>query len=292
MLERIHQIRGIGLLHDAVGRAYRLRKATLVYADNGVGNSTLASIFRLCALDIPDLVLRRKTLDGTNPPEVLLHFSNGQQSTFANSRWNSGRPELSVFDSDFVEQNVYAGGHVTTDHRKKLLQVALGEQAVAAQHEYNQADEAATSAAQEVRDLTNRLSGFHNGITLQEFRELAEVRDADAQIDSLNVQIVEAQNIRRIQAKEVPVTVDEPPFEIEPIFSILESSLSNIDFPAEEHVRRHLDAHNEQALEKWISDGSSYENGERCPYCNQRLDGIELIQAYRSYFNQEYSDLK
>jgi wobble nucleotide-excising tRNase len=292
MLERIHQIRGIGLLHDAVGRAYRLRKATLVYADNGVGKSTLASIFRSCALDNPDLVLRRKTLDGANQPEVLLHFSNGQQSSFANSRWNSARPELLVFDSDFVEQNVYAGGQVTTDHRKRLLQFALGEQAVAAQLEYNQADDAATRAAHEVRDLTNRLSGFHNGITLQEFRELEEARDADAQIDSVNVQIVEAQNIRRIQAKAVPVTVDEPPFEIEPIFSILESSLLNIDLSAEERVRRHLDAHNEQALEKWISDGSSYENGERCPYCNQRLDGIELIQAYRSYFNQEYSDLK
>ncbi len=292
MLERINHIKGIGLLHDSAGRRYTLRKATLVYADNGVGKSTLASILRSCALDKPDLVLRRTTLDGTTQPEVLFIFSNGVQVSFAGSRWSSSRPELLVFDSDFVEQNVYAGGQVTTDHRKSLLQFALGERAVSAQLEYNQADERASTVAQEVRDLTNRLSGFHSGITLQQFRDLEEVRDADAQINLLNEQIVEAQNIRLIQAKAIPNAIREPLFDMEPIFTILESSLANIDLSAEERVRRHLEEHDEPTLEKWISDGSSYENGERCPYCNQRLDGVDLIQAYRSYFNQEYTDLK
>ena len=292
MLERIHHIRGIGLLHDSDGRRYCLRKATLVYADNGVGKSTLASIFRSCALDKPDLVLRRKTLDGSNHPEVLLHFSNGLQSTFTNSGWNSPRPEFLVFDSDFVEQNVYAGGQVTTDHRRSLLQFALGSRAVTAQLEYNEADDRASRAAQVVRDLTNQLSGFHSGITLQQFRELEEASDADTQIATLNEQVVEAQNIRLIQAKALPTTIQEPPFENDPIFVIFERSLANIDLSAEERVRRHLEAHNVQTLEKWISDGSSYENGDRCPYCNQPLDGVELIQAYRSYFNLEYSDLK
>lgn len=31
---------------------------------------------------------------------------------------------------------------------------------------------------------------------------------------------------------------------------------------------------------------------ERCPYCDQSLDGVDLIQAYRSYFNQDYNQLK
>ena len=292
MLERIHHVKGIGLLHDSVGRRYSLRRVTLVYADNGVGKSTLASIFRSCALDKPDLVMRRRTLDGINQPEVLFHFSNGLQSSFSNSRWTFPRPELLVFDSDFVEQNVYAGGQVTTDHRRSLLEFALGERAVTAQLEYNQADDRASRAAQEVRELTNRLTGFHSDITLQQFRELAETRDADAQIAALNEQIVEAQNIRLIQEKAIPSTLAEPFIDFEPIFRILSSSLAHIDISAEQRVRRHLKAHNQPTLEKWISEGSSYENGDRCPYCNQTLDGVELIQAYRSYFNQEYCDLK
>ncbi|MCU7853373.1 MAG: AAA family ATPase [Candidatus Thiodiazotropha sp. (ex Monitilora ramsayi)] len=292
MLERIHRVKGIGLLHDADGRQHGLKKASLIYADNGVGKSTLASIFRSCASNEPRSISRRKTIDGNNLPEVLFQFSNGQQSAFTNSSWDTPHPELLVFDADFVEQNVYAGGQVTTDQRKNLLQFALGTTAVNAQHEYDQADNDALAVAQAVRDLTNQLAGFHRGMSLQQFRELAEVADADAKIESLNERIVEAQNIGLIQAKALPRKLDEPLFEIDPIFGVLERSLTEIDFAAEERVKQHLDSHEKPNLERWISDGYSYGDGERCPYCNQSLDGVDLIHAYRSYFNQDYNQLK
>src|SRR5690606_38446305 len=192
MLERIHRVKGIGLLHDADGRQHTFKKAPLVYADNEVGKSTLASIFRSCASNNPDLILRRKTIDGNHQPEVLLQFSNGQQSVFANLSWSNPHPELMVFDADFVEQNVYAGGQVTTDQRKNLLQFALGTNAENAQHEYDQADADAVAATQTVRDINNQLAGFHQGIPLRQFRDLVEVADADAQIARLNERIVEA----------------------------------------------------------------------------------------------------
>lgn len=292
MLERIHRVKGIGLLHDADGRQHGLKKASLIYADNGVGKSTLASIIRSCASNNPDLIIRRRTIDGNNQSEVVFQFSNGQQSKFTNSSWDTPRQELLVFDSDFVEQNVYAGGQVTTDHRKNLLQFALGTTAVNAQHEYDQADNDALAATQSVRDITNQLAGFHRGTSLQRFRELAEVSDAEAQIERLNQRIVEAQNIGLIQAKALPRKLDEPLFEIDPIFSVLARALADIDLAAEERVKQHINSHNKPNLERWISDGYSYGDEERCPYCNQSLDGIDLIQAYRSYFNQDYNQLK
>lgn len=292
MLERIHRVKGIGLLHDADGRQHTFKKATLVYADNGVGKSTLASIFRSCASNDPELIRRRITIDGTNQPEVLLQFSNGQQSEFANVSWSNSHPELLVFDADFVEQNVYAGGQVTTDQRKNLLQFALGTNAVNAQREYDQADNDALAASQLVRDLTNQLSGFHRGVSLQQFRNIAEVADADDQIAALNERIVEAQNIGLIQAKAMPKKLDEPAFDVAQIFAILESSLADIDLAAEQRVKQHLDSHAKPNLERWISDGHALGEMERCPYCDQSLDGVDLIQAYRSYFNQDYNQLK
>ena len=292
MLERIHRVKGIGLLHDADGRQHGLKKASLIYADNGVGKSTLASIFRSCASNEPSLIHHRKTIDGNNQPEVLFQFSNGQQSAFTTSSWDTSRPELLVFDADFVEQNVYAGGQVTTDQRKSLLQFALGKSAVNAQHDYDQADNDAQAAAQEVRDLTNELAGFHRGISLQQFRELAEVADADSQIAILNERIVEAENIGLIQASALPRKLDEPSLDIEPTFSVLEKSLTDIDLAAEERVKQHLASHDKPNLEKWISDGYSYGDDERCPYCDQPLDGVDLIEAYQSYFNHDYNQLK
>ena len=40
MLERIESIQGVGLLYDANGKPHTCQKATLIYADNGRGNST------------------------------------------------------------------------------------------------------------------------------------------------------------------------------------------------------------------------------------------------------------
>lgn len=292
MLERIHCVKGIGLLHDADGRQHAFKKATLIYADNGVGKSTLASIFRSCASNDPGLILHRKTIDGNYPPEVLLQFSNGQRSAYTNTSWSNSHPELLVFDADFVEQNVYAGGQVTTDQRKNLLQFALGTSAVNAKREYDQADNDAYEASQLVRDLTNQLSGFHQGVSLQQFRDLAEVDDADDQITALNERIVEAQNIGLIHVKAIPKKLDEPAFDVAQIFAIFESSLADIDLAAERRVKQHLDSHAKPNLERWISDGHALGAMERCPYCDQSLEGVDLIQAYRSYFNQDYNQLK
>ncbi|UHQ55802.1 AAA family ATPase [Microbulbifer sp. YPW16] len=292
MLERIHRIKGIGLLHDADGRAQRLQKATFIYADNGRGKSTLASLFRSCSTNNPALLLNRRTIDGNQNPEATLQFSNGQRAVFQNGNWNIGRPELLVFDADFVEQNVYAGGKVTPDQRKNLLQFALGESAVVAQREYDHADNAVQATSNAVRETVSQLSLIHQGVTLAQFQQIAEVPNADEQILALNAKIVEARNIELIQAKAQPQQLPLPTLDIEPIFRVLATSLNNIDLAAEQRVRNHLSNHNKDRLEKWISDGYAYGEEENCLFCNQSLEGVDLIQAYRSYFNQDYNQLK
>jgi len=292
MLERIHRVKGLGLLHDANGGPFGLQKASFIYADNGRGKSTLASLFRSCATNNPALITNRRTIDGANDQEARLQFSNGQYSTFQNGSWDQQRPELLVFDADFVEQNVYSGGQVSADQRKNLLQFALGANAVVAQREYDQADEDVKQAVATVRQLTSQLSAVHDDFTLAQFQQIAVVADADDQISVLNERIVEAENIGQIQAKPLPQELTLPAIDLDPFFSILNTSLENIDLAAEEQVKAHLNAHNKSRLEQWVSDGLAYGEEENCLFCNQPLDGVDLIQAYRSYFNQDYNQLK
>ena len=223
---------------------------------------------------------------------IDIQFSNGQRSTFQNGSWDVERPELLVFDADFVEQNVYAGGQVTADQRKNLLQFALGENAVVAQQEYDLADNNARTAANSIRETSNQLEVLHRGLTQTQFQRIAEVVDADDQISALNGKIVEAQNIGLIQAKALPQQLALQTLNVDDIFDILGISLENIDLAAEQQVKEHLNSHNKNRLEKWISDGHAYGEEGNCLYCNQPLDGVELIQAYRSYFNQDYNQLK
>ena len=161
MLDRIELIQGVGLLHDANGKPHACQKATLVYADNGRGKSTLATILRSVATGDPTFIAHRKTIDGVLPPKVVLQFSNGNKVNFSANAWSGSRPEVLVFDADFVERNVHSGGTVSTGHRKNLLEFALGEAAVAARTAVEQATADAKLAADKVQSLTAQLSGHH-----------------------------------------------------------------------------------------------------------------------------------
>ena len=115
MLERISEIQGIGLLHDANAKSHTCRKATLIYGDNGRGKSTLATVLRSLSTGDGSLITHRKTLDGKFPPKVTLQFANGHKVTFASGAWSEQRPEVVVFDADFIERNVHSGGEVNTN---------------------------------------------------------------------------------------------------------------------------------------------------------------------------------
>ncbi|MEO8007211.1 MAG: hypothetical protein ABI728_01630, partial [Betaproteobacteria bacterium] len=166
MLERISDIQGVGLLHQANGKPYTCQKATLIYADNGRGKSTLATIFRSASTGNASLINAWKTVDGTLSPKVVLQFGSGHKVTFENDAWSEQRPELWIFDADFIGRNVHSGGEVNTDHRKNLLEFALGEAAVAARTAVDKATAQSKAAADQVQSVVGQLSGHHQGLSL------------------------------------------------------------------------------------------------------------------------------
>ena len=292
MLERICEIQGIGLLHDANGKPHTCHKATLIYGDNGRGKSTLATVLRSLSIGDASLIAHRKTLDGMLPPKVILQFENGHKVNFASGAWSEQRPEVLVFDADFIERNVHSGGTVNTNHRKNLLEFALGEPAVTARTEVENATAEAKKASEDVQAAISQLSGFHSGMTLAQFEKLAPVADADIQLAALQTQINAAGNINAISAKAVPTVVAEPVFDLEGVFSVLSISLKDVHVDAEQVVKKHLGKLANVAAEGWLSQGLQFGDGKTCPYCDQAISGIDLIKAYQTHFNASYADLK
>ena len=292
MLERISEIQGIGLLYEAKGKQYACRKATLIYGDNGRGKSTLATILRSLSKDEASLITQRKTIDGQLAPKVLLQFENGHKVSFDSGVWSQSRPEVIVFDADFIERNVHSGGVVNTNQRKNLLEFALGEQAVVARIAAEKATTDAKKASEYVQEIVSQLSVFHSGITLAQFEKLAIVEDAEVQLVKLKSQIDAAANANAISAKAVPKLVPEPVFNIEEVFSILSISLKDIHVNAEQVVKKHLGKLANANAESWLSQGLQFDDGEKCPYCDQEISDIDLIKAYQTHFNASYSELK
>lgn len=292
MLERIEEIQGIGLLHSANGKPYAFQKATLVYADNGRGKSTLAAVLRSLSTGDVSLITRRKTVDGTLASKAVLQFGSGHKVTFIGNAWSEQRPEVLVFDADFVERNVYSGGEVNTGHRKNLLEFALGEPAVVARAAVDNATSDAKLAAEKVRSLSEQLSGHHTGLTLVQFEKLLNVADADAQLAALQKRIVAASNVAAIVAKTSPAPIGVPTFDVVNLFAGLKTSLADVHAEAEQIVKQHVQKLADATAEGWLSQGRQLGDSEACPYCGQDTKDNDLIRAYQTHFNAAYTALK
>jgi wobble nucleotide-excising tRNase len=292
MLERIAQVQGIGLLHEANGKPHLLGKATLIYGDNGRGKSTLATILRSLSIGDASSIAARKTLDGTLQPKVMLQFGSGHQVNFESGAWSEQRPEILVFDANFIERNVHSGGAVSTNQRKNLLEFALGEPAVAARAAVDKATIDAKKASDEVQALVSQLSGRHPAMTLSQFENLTAVPDADRQLATLQTHINAASNVNAISAMAVPTAVPEPTLDLASVFSILGTSLKDVHFDAEHVVKKHLGKLANKAAEGWLSQGLQFGDRNTCPYCDQATGDNDLIKAYQTHFNAAYAALK
>ncbi|MFY9268147.1 MAG: AAA family ATPase [Candidatus Manganitrophaceae bacterium] len=292
MLERIAEIQGIGLLHQANGKPYTCQKATLVYADNGRGKSTLATIFRSASTGNAALITAYKTVDGTSPPKVVLQFGSGHKVSFENGAWSELRPELLVFDADFIGRNVHSGGAVNTDHRKNLLEFALGEAAVTARAAVDKATNESKTATEKVQSFVGQLSAYHPGLTLAQFEQLPQVSDIDAKITDLQKRFSAASNVAALQLKLVPKVLAEPSFDIDGLFAGLGLSLKDVHADAEKVVKQHIAKLGGRGAESWLSQGRQFGSGATCPFCDQNISGNDLVRAYQTHFNTAYGDLK
>ena len=292
MLQKIHHVKGIGLLHEADGRSHSFSKYTLIYAENGRGKSTLASVLRSCSIGDATLISNRKTLGGIQEPDVKCQFENGVQVLFTGGEWNQRMPSLLVFDTDFVEKNVYSGVQVRPDQRQGLLEFALGSQAINARNSLEVATQKARDAQGIVNSTEKELTGYRKSLSLDAFIALSLTENIDQKIETLRNRLTAARDKSTLQQKAIPKIVALPEIDLDRFFSILAKTLQDIDTDAEQKVISHIATHNGRGFEDWISQGHQYENNEDCPYCGQSLDANALIKAYRTHFNAAYIDLK
>lgn len=291
MLTRIFSLRNVGLFESGAPFPVDLGRATLIYAENGRGKSTLASVLRACAEGDKHAVSARKTLDSTGEPEIGMLFSVGRIA-FENGAWTASAPGVVLFDGPFIEKNVYTGFEVRAEQRQSLLDFALGATAVGLKEEVDLLTEKIKVATASRSVLEGKLAIFRKTMSLAEFKALPEPVEADNTIAALRERIENSKKQQAIQKRPElsPLfTIDQ---NLSGIYEVLGSALGGIEESAERAVRAHLGAHNSPGFEGWLSKGQTYTTDDSCPFCGQGLEGINLVRAYQSYFNQEYRALK
>ena len=292
-IRRIIGLQRIGILSNAVpGAAIDLGQATIIYAENGCGKTTLASIIEAWRLRDVRPMAARKTIGATADPTVDLLLQDGQHVALSGGTWTGPVANVAVFDLGFVERNVCSGQQVRADQRQALLDFALGDQAVAAKRDLEQLVdeiEAQTRRRTQASHVLAPLSGPH---TVADYAALRPPPDIDRLVEGADARASSARNAPALLVREDPVALTTVTFDVDAAFGVLSTDLEVMSADAEARVKAHIEHHEAAHFEEWLSQGQRFAEAADCPFCGQAIQGLPLVAAYQSYFGEAYGDLK
>lgn len=296
MIKRINLLRGIGrfsALNSTPGTQGDFSSMNVIYASNACGKSTLCDVFRSLDTGNPAYVIGRKRLGSDVQPEIVISLEGGRPTRFQNAQWHErdNCPPIHVYDDRFVAENVFIGHHISVDQRRNLYGLVIGDQAIALKQAVDTAEQQLSNATTEFNaaqaDLTRLIP---TGYTIDSFRNLASVDDVDTKIAVATSEYrtaeqtkikADAIRARRLLAAlpiaEVPETLDK----------VLSSTLDTASLAAEEKIRDHLAATSQGLPISWVKQGFDAQSSTACPHCGQDMQGLDILNAYRSFFSGE-----
>lgn len=293
MLQRIISIRNVGRFRNcaAIGDV-TFRRYTLMFGENARGKTTLCAILRSLFTNTPALILGRATLGSADAPDVQLLMASGN-ILFRNGAWNAAYPDIAVFDATYISENVYAGDAVDTEHRRNLYRVIIGAQGVALAARLNELDEQIKVKNNEIRDNRAPMQRYMAPNMMPEaFIAFAEDPDIDAKIAAKEQELQAVRQSAQVQQKSGLTALPVPVFPAA-FAQLLAKTFENVAADAEQRVNEHVARHHMEGRgETWLNEGLQYVADDACPFCDQDISQVALIENFRSFFGREYHALR
>lgn len=314
MIFKIEGIQSVGKFQNFNSRGdLAFRKLTLIYSDNGGGKTTLANLFRSLSLNNPELIRKRISIGSTLPQsaQVIQRDQTGATThhTFGCNGWTTPLPDTEIFDTTFINENVYSGFAFTEDHQQKLHEFVIGAQGVAIrnQMEQNRLDKSAKRLAIDglQEQLVNLIANEISNESIQECLGLSipDQTTIDNEIQEAQAKLVAARNTSLIRALSLLNQIQEINLNIDydAISSDLELEIEDLSSQAlnalfTDHCQK-LTNTGLSSPETWLKTGFFTIHGKpikdtECPFCGQSLmENNRLIQAYVAKFNEAFNAL-
>ena len=293
MLTKIISIKNIGQFENSTSKSVPiLKKHSIVYAPNASGKSTLCAILR--SLDSHDSteMLGRKRLGSEGTPEVKLLISS-QNVSYSNQVWSGNAPPIAIFDSAYIERNVYSGNIVDLSNRRQLFRIIIGHKGVALAEREVELTNLANDTQKEIRNAEESIEAISGSMSAKKFTKLSFLPDAEktiadkvALIESLKVAdiIVSKNMLEKYQELTVPLE----------ILDVLATNINDLGDKSEATLKNHMNNHNMKAKgQAWVQEGLSYVVDDMCPLCGRSpFNELSLVQAFRSLLSENYQKLQ
>ncbi len=293
MLRKVISIQHVGRFRSSASTPNpQLAKLTLIFGANGFGKTTLCAILQSLQSGEASHILGRRTL-GTNAEPFVDLLVDGGNAQFRAGVWTRQIPEVTIFDSSFVAENVHSGDVVDVEHRRGLYRVIIGREGVAlAADEERLAGESRHKAGQirAAEEAVGRL--IPPGVEIADFLKFPPDPAIDDKITEQQRTLEAARQGSHIKERAglKDITVPTLPARLAPV---LVQSLDSIAADAERKITTHLTGHGMSGRgQAWVVEGMGYTAGDTCPFCGRPLETLDLIAAYRAVFSDAYAALK
>ena len=270
-----------------------LKRHSLLFGENGRGKTTVCAIFRSLQSGVGAHVIGRTTLGSTNAPEIRI-LSDDSTFIFSNGAWNSTLPDIAIFDSTFVSENVFSGDLVDISHKRNLYRVIVGRDGVDLAKAIESLNDASRTKAAEIREKAALIQAVHlRGMTLETFLGLERDPEIDEKLRARESELEAVRQAEPIRTRAALSALTMPVLPVG-IPELLGRTVEGIAEDAEAQVTAQIKAHSmHDHGQAWLSEGVGYVRDDRCPFCNQALaPATVLIGAYRAFFSHGYSELR
>ncbi len=303
MISKIHHIHSVGRFSDFTAKEpVVFGKLTLIFGENGTGKSTLSDILRSLTEEEPRRLAGRESLARTRPQSIHLELHDESTIEFKHGSWTRTLADVLVFDEVFINENIYAGNVVTTDHTRNMVDIIIGKVAVSQQGDANllsaKIEKLKSQLSELDRAINEHIHYFRENPSdkpkTSEFVKLDWIPDIDSQIRD------QESTVRQLKSDDSILNVGEfqrlklPQVPTAQLEKLLRESLTSIGDETEAHVKRHIDNYEKNEISDWLAQGTliSIERPDTCPYCKQSLSNVEIIRHYRACFDERFQNLR
>lgn len=295
MISRFTNIKGIGRFHDCHFGGRHFNKNTIIFGQNTGGKSTLADILWSFKTGNVAIIEGRKTFGYTGSQQVEFIDETNKQFKYPSNDWNQGFENIEIFDTQFINENIFEGNEITYGHQKNLHSIIIGTEGKKLATEIN-------SLQNELNELTARKTAkttefnrtFKKEISAKEFSDLPKIENIDDTIKEINATIETANNQEKI--KLVFETIENLLNNI--INQNTKTVLSNSIHVQADIVEQHIlkTWKNPNHTKDFLQTGLNLTKDEQddCVFCGQTLDSRakDLLSAYSELFSQKYRNMQ
>lgn len=296
MLENFSLIRNVGKFDSIdAGANLNLNRLALIYAENGRGKTTLATILRSLGDKEPLPIIERTRLGGQGEPHIVIANNNGNTALFQNGAWGESDVNILVFDDSFVTDNIYSGIDVDTEHRQKLHELIIGAEGIALNAALQQIVTRIEEHNRAIKEKGARITAaMRFGLSIEAFCALEDIEGVDDLLQEAERALAAARKSEIIAQKNSFISLSLPDFDLEVLNTLLATSLPDIETASAAQVNEHIASLGDGG-ESWVAAGMKVVTDKKlndCPFCKQGLSDSDIIPHYQSIFSQEYSALK